>query len=62
MGEVFMSLCRQYSLNVTKSFDGHFLIGRELSYFGSVHEDTVDEMNEEEIENFIVRLILCNSF
>jgi hypothetical protein len=62
MGEVFVGLCRQYNLDVTKSFDGHFLIGRGLSYFGSVYEDTVDEMSEEEIESLILRLVLYNSF
>lgn len=62
MSEVFLILCKQYGLNVTKSFDGHFLIGKELSYFGSVHEDVVDKMDEEEAENFIVRLLLYSSF
>jgi hypothetical protein len=62
MSEVFLMLCRQYGLSVTKSFDGHFLIGRGLSYFGSVHEDIVDKMDEEEVEKFIVRLVLYNSF
>ena len=62
MSEVFMALCLQYGLNVTKSFDGHFLIGRGLSYFGSVHEDTLDDMDEEGVESFILRLVLYNSF
>ena len=62
MSEVFISLCYKYGLSVTKSFDKHFLIGRGLSYFGSVHEDTLENMDEEEIESFILRLVLYNSF
>jgi hypothetical protein len=58
-----VSVCEEYGLLVTVSSDGYYLIGRGMTYLGSVEMSFIDSMSSTaEMEDFILPLILYSSF